>query len=451
MRRLVSAVTLAAAVGGAVLALAQSASADPAVAAVSAPTTLNAATRRAVVDKAAKLLTEDYVFPDVGRQAAATISKKLAAGEYDGITDPGAFAKRLTEDLSAVAHDLHLRVNADGQEPPGSGGPPPRSESGFARVDILDGNIGYVDLMGFPPKDMFAPAADKAMRLVAGADALIIDLRRNGGGDPAAVAYLVSFFFDPKAPVHVNDLLWRKPGTAEYRREVFKTEPTPAHYLGKPVVLITGPLTFSGGEEFPYDLQNLKRATLVGETTGGGANPGDGESLGGRLWMFLPSGRAESPITHTNWEGRGVQPDIPVPSARAFAVAFETALKAANKPALAAGPTGPDEVVKAHLLILRTQAQPGSEAAVRRVVTELAEGKPRYDLLSPNTAKEMRAQLPQRHEEIAALGSLQSVTFIEVGPMGEDVYDVKFAKGELRWGILLDDGGKVLGEFYGPK
>lgn len=413
---------------------------------------LDAAARRSVVDEVVRLMTEEYALPDVGRRAAAALSRKLAAGDYDAVTDAGAFARLLTEDLNAVAQDKHLRVRSDAQGPAQPRIKPQRSERGFTRADVLEQNIGYVDLSGFLPKALFKPVADKAMQLLAGTDALIIDLRGNGGGDPAAVSYLVSFFLNPKTPVHVNDLLWRKPGTDDYRRDVFQTEATPSSYLARPVVILTGPRTFSGGEEFAYDMQNLKRATLVGETTGGGANPGGPRSLPAHLSMFLPTGRAVNPITQTSWEGRGVAPDIPAASAMAFASAYETARKAAGKnPRHGAAPSGPDEVMNRPLLRPRSTAQPGSEAALRRSAAELRAGAPRYDLLSPELAELTRQQLPELQAEVAALGPLQSVAFVEVGPMGESVYDVEFAKGQWRWGILLDDEGKTIMAFFHPK
>jgi len=454
MRRHAVALALAATLAVGETALAQSAPADGAESAVQARQGLDATARRGVVEAAVRLLTEAYVYPDAGRQAATVISRNLAAGEYDAITEPGAFARRLSEDLNDVAHDKHLRVFAEGQGPErdGDNGPPPRSELGFARVDVLDGNVGYVELTGFVPAGLFRPAADKAMRLLAGTDALVIDLRGNRGGDPAAVAYLASFFFDAKEPVHLNDLLWREAGTAEYRREVFRTEATPLSYLDKPVVLLTGPRTFSGGEEFAYDMQALKRATLVGESTGGGANPGDMQPLQAGLAIFLPTGRAENPVTRTSWEGAGVQPDLPSPPAEAFASAYRTAQRAAGKTSLADTPlSGPDDVLSERLLMLRTTAQPGSEAAIRRSIAEFQAGTPRYDLLSPFLAERTRADLPYIHADIVQFGAVESVDFIEVGPMGDDVYEVKFARGVWLWSILLDEDGTIVMAGFRPK
>lgn len=410
--------------------------------------------RRSIVAEVAKLMTDDYVLPDVGRRAAAAITQSLAAGDYDAITDPGALAQRLTEDLHAVTRDKHLRVRGDAppRGPTEPAAKPPRSERGFTRVAVLRGNIGYVDLNGFVGKSLFKPVADKVMQQLAETDALILDLRSNGGGNPSAVTYWVSFFVDPGAPVHVNDLLWRKPGTGEYRRDVFQTEATPVSYLGKPVLILIGPRTFSGGEEFAYDMQSLKRAVLVGEVTGGGANPGRPRPLQAGLSIFVPTGQAVNPITRTNWEGRGVQPDLPSAPDQAFATAYEAARKAAGKKPLASGePSGPETVMERLLLIPRLTAQPGSEAALRRSVAELQAGAPRYELLSPELAELTRAQLPQLHADVAALGPLQSVRFVEIGRLGESVYDLKFAKEEWRWSILLDDDGKIIMASFRPK
>lgn len=454
MRRGFMAVALASSALIGLAGIGLSAFADQAPGGAPSKPSLDATARRGVVDDAARLLTEGYVFPDVGRRAATLLSRKLAAGEYDAITDPDAFAQRLTEDLAAVTQDKHLwvRGNERRREPQRRGEAPLRSEAGFTRVDVLQQNIGYLDLDGFVPKDLFKPTADKAMRLLAGTDALIIDLRGNGGGAPGAVAYFVSFFVDPKTPVHVNDLLWRKPGTDEYRRDAFWTEAVPSSYLAKPVVLLIGPRTFSGGEEFAYDMRNLKLATLVGEVTGGGANPGGVRPLHGGLSMFLPTGKAVNPITLTSWEGRGVEPDVPAASAEAFARAYAMALGAAGKKPLSANaPSGPDALIEQRLLVPRSTAQAGSEAALRRSIAELQAGAPRYDLLSPALADLTREQLPQIHADIAALGPLQGVTFVEVGRMGEAVYDVKFANGEWRWRILLDEGGKTILAAMRPK
>jgi C-terminal processing protease CtpA/Prc len=162
------------------------------------------------------------------------------------------------------------------------------------------------------------------MGFVANSDAIIFDLRRNGGGDPAMVALISSYLFGDK-PVHLNDLYWRKGD----RTDEFWTDPKAAAFKleNKPIYVLTSSRTFSGAEEFSYNLKNLKRAVIVGETTGGGAHPGSGQRLSEHFQVFVPSGRAISPITKTNWEGTGVEPDVKVPKEQALITAQIMILK----------------------------------------------------------------------------------------------------------------------------
>ncbi|MEO6390627.1 MAG: S41 family peptidase, partial [Pyrinomonadaceae bacterium] len=160
-------------------------------------------------------------------------------------------------------------------------------------------------------------------------DALIIDLRQNGGGRPDMVALLASYFFKAEPRLHLNDLAGRKEGTTEYDTRESWTLTTLAgeRYLDKPVYLLTSPRTFSGAEELSYDLQTQKRAIIVGETTGGGANPGGPYRLSDHFLAFMPRGYAINPITKTNWEGVGVVPDVKVPQEDALKTAQALALK----------------------------------------------------------------------------------------------------------------------------
>lgn len=195
----------------------------------------------------------------------------------------------------------------------------------------LDGNIGYAHLARFVPPDVFNPAADDTMRSVSDTAALIIDMRDNGGGHPASVAYLASFFLDPGKRVHINDLIWRNRGTSTFRTESFWSSTTPVSYLDKPVYVLVGPKTYSAGEEFAYDLQVLKRVTVVGETTRGGANPGGLNDVGSDLFVVVPTGRAENPITRTNWGGVGVRPDEKATSEAARETAMALAMRELNR------------------------------------------------------------------------------------------------------------------------
>jgi hypothetical protein len=404
------------------------------------PAALDDAARRAVVESAAQALRDRYVFPDVGARAAAAVEAALADGSYDDLEHPWAFAERLTADLQAVAADKHLRVSAPGSAPAAASGAasaaPPRSEGGVTRADRLAGDIGYIEIVAFPAPEMFRPPVDRALAQLADTRALIVDVRRNGGGSPVSVAHLVSYFLDAKEPVHINSFIWRSPGTETYRTDEFWSTPPPFSYAGKPVYVLTSERTFSGGEELAYDMQVMGLGALVGETTGGGANPGGGAPLAAGLSMFVPGGRAENPITGTNWEGVGVTPDVETPSADALKVALER---------LGQTPVASEIEALSETRVFEPSStpQPGTEAAVRRMSEELARGEPDYDLLSPGMAELMRGQLQGLQRRFSALGAIQSVSFVEVDAMGGDVYEVEYENGSLRWVIVLTPDGKT--------
>ena len=300
--------------------------------------TIDAATRTQVVDTILKRLNESYVFPDIAKKMEASIREKVAKKEYDQITSAKQFAMTLTTDLQAVSHDKHLRVRYSFEAIPERG---PRQEPtaeereqrkldltwmnhGFSKVERLRGNIGYLEFLNFMDEELGADTVAAAMNFVNGTDALIIDMRNNGGGNPAMVALVCSYLFGPE-PVHLNDLYWREGNRTD---EFWTRKEVPGkRYLNKDVYVLTSKRTFSGAEEFTYNLKNLKRATIIGETTGGGAHPGGGFRISEHFGMFIPTGRAISPITKTNWEGTGVTPDVSVPADQALLVARIMALK----------------------------------------------------------------------------------------------------------------------------
>ena len=300
--------------------------------------TIDAAARTQVIDGILKRLNESYVFPDVAKKMDESIREKVNKKEYDQITSAKQFATTLTNDLQAVSHDKHLHVRYSNEVIPERG---PRREPtaeereqrkrdltwmnhGFGKVERLPGNIGYLEFFNFADEELGADTVAAAMNFINGTDALIIDMRKNGGGNPAMVALVCSYLFGAE-PVHLNDLYWREGN----RTEEFwtKKELAGKRYLNKDVYVLTSKRTFSGAEEFTYNLKNLKRATIIGETTGGGAHPGGGFRLSEHFGAFIPTGRAISPITKTNWEGTGVTPDISVPADQALLVARLMALK----------------------------------------------------------------------------------------------------------------------------
>jgi hypothetical protein len=286
-----------------------------------------------VIGTLAQQLRARYVFPDVAEKMITLVQGKLARKEY-GPMQRLQFAQQLTNDLQSISHDKHLRVRYSESvvsEDPERDGPDAAARAqqranhfGFVRTEILPGNVALLDLRGFnQAQGEVRDTAIAALKRLAGADALIVDLRRNGGGDPAMVALLSSALWPKGEKVHLNDLYFRPSNTTEH----FFTDPAlDVPRLTGPVFTVTSSFTFSAAEEFTYNLKQLTRATQVGETTGGGANPGGQERLSDHYLAFVPSGRAVNPITKTNWEGVGNIPEIPTPRDSALVRAYREAL-----------------------------------------------------------------------------------------------------------------------------
>jgi hypothetical protein len=310
--------------------------------------TLTPAARSEIVTALAHRLRDEYVFPDVGKALAARLAAKLKAGGYDALSAADAFQTALTDDLRTFGKDSHLRVRF---RPDFRPGPPPgaaltpeqaaeaRAEMaahgfGLNRIERLPGNVGYLDVRGFFPTEFAAPAISAAMTLLGGSDALILDLRNNGGGEPQTVAYLLSYFFAEGDERHLNDIYNRLDGTTH---SYWTDRSVGTRYMG-PIYVLTSHDTFSGAEECAYDLKTQKRATLVGETTGGGANPGDYVPLADGFIAFIPTGQSINPVTKANWEHVGVAPDVPASAGESLGVAYVAALKA-----LAAKSADPDD------------------------------------------------------------------------------------------------------------
>jgi len=291
---------------------------------------IDAATRTRVIDGTITQLNEFYVFPETAKKMGEAVKARQKKGEYDSITDGDAFAKVLTDNFQEVSHDKHLRVNfSPAPMPERPDGPPnaderaryrkdmERMNCGFDKVEILSGNVGYLKFRFFADPEVCGPTAVAAMNFLANVDAIIFDLRENGGGDPKMIAFISTYLFSE--PTHLNDL-WERKGDATHQ---YWTLPyVPGKRLdGKPAYVLTSKQTFSGAEEFSYNLKNLKRATIIGETTGGGAHPVSGHRIDDHFMIGVPFARAINPISKTNWEGTGVEPDVKVPAADALATA----------------------------------------------------------------------------------------------------------------------------------
>ena len=305
-------------------------------AAQQAPPAIDAATRQQVIDGAIAHMQRAYIFEDVAAKMADALRAHVKAGAYDATTNGADFAAMLTTHLREVSKDKHLRIlynpaGIAGAQPPTTDAERTRRAAaerrgnyGLHRVERLDGNVGYIELRGFSGSQEAGTAVAAAMNLLANTDALIFDLRRNGGGSPVTIGFISSYLFDK--PVHLNDFYVRETG----RRQSFHTSDTVdgrRYGQSKPVYILTSNRTFSAAEEFTYNLKNLKRAVIVGETTGGGAHPGGVRRITDHFGIWLPTGRAINPITGTNWEGVGVAPDIAMDAAEALRAAHLDALK----------------------------------------------------------------------------------------------------------------------------
>ncbi|HEY3782655.1 MAG TPA: S41 family peptidase [Fimbriimonadaceae bacterium] len=278
------------------------------------------ADQKSVINAFNKAMSESYVFHDVALKDADMLNTHLANHDYDSLTDPAAFCKTISGQIRAFCHDAHLRVNYVPE------GIPERKEAdkpspqevnkmkaqmlfmngGYEHAERLSGNVGYLEVRTFLDPESAKDPLEGAMEMLQNTDALIIDLTRNGGGDPKAVAMLLSYFFDQRT--HLNDFI-------DGHDKLVDTSYTSSRvhgrkYLNKPIYVVVSKRTGSGAEECAYDLQSLHKATIVGEPTWGGANPGSFIKLSEHYESFIPFARARNPYTMKNWEGTGVIPDV---------------------------------------------------------------------------------------------------------------------------------------------
>lgn len=301
---------------------------------------IDAATRKTVVDSLVDAVERFYVFPDQGKLTARAIRKRFTGKEYDRITSGKEFADSLTRHLQAVTHDLHLRVHyrhdpfprqTEDAPDPGEHAKSLEQERlrnfGFEKVQRLPGNVGYLELRMFSDEAGAQQTAVAAMQFLANTDALIIDLRRNGGGSPRMISTLLTYLVEPERRLNFNDFYTRTPAgdvTEQWWTEGYVPG---QRYTGKPVYVLTSNLTGSAAEEFAYDIQTHKLGTLIGKSTAGAAHPGGLFRLEEHFAAFIATGRAVNPVTKTDWEGTGVRPDVDVKPEEALRAAHVAALE----------------------------------------------------------------------------------------------------------------------------
>lgn len=263
-----------------------------------------------LVNDLANDLKENYIFEKEGIAMHDLLLSNLENGNYQKIEKGQPLADVLHNDLRSVVNDKHLRVRFGNRRSSSSkfdGRTINRLPNGIGEVEILDGNIGYLELTGFtnPNNSYRKSLAEKAEKL-SSSKAIILDLRHNGGGSPESVRLISSYLFPEGKEVHLNSLYYRN---RDIKTDYYTYEEVEGPRLDKiPVYILTSDFTFSAGEEFCYNLKHLERATLVGETTGGGAHPVNMYSLPEEMTVIIPVGRAINPITNTNWESVGVIP-----------------------------------------------------------------------------------------------------------------------------------------------
>ncbi len=303
--------------------------------------TLDAAKKQAVIDEIASLLNKEYIFAETAKKMEEALQAGLKNGDFDKLDAAPAFAQAVSKTLSEVSKDGHIgfafnpALAADIRRLMGQSEEEAkkvrerrllesrRNNFGFRKVERLAGNIGYLDFRGFASPDDAGATAIAAMNFLAYCDAIIVDLRQNGGGDPAQIQLISTYFFEE--PVHLNDLYARATDTTEnYWTLPYVPGPKAA---GADLYILTSARTFSGAEEFTYNMKNLERATVIGEKTGGGAHPTGTRIVQTDFVLRVPFARAINPVSKTNWEGTGVAPDIAVPAAEAFDKAYALAVE----------------------------------------------------------------------------------------------------------------------------
>jgi Peptidase family S41 len=291
---------------------------------------LDDAARHRVIGAVVANLKKYYVDPQVARKMAEALLAHEKNGDDDTATDGGAFAGLLTRQMREVSQDMHLDVIYSREPLPDLSVGPPVEEIAryrkeleqdncrFKKVQVLANNIGYLKLNAFPDPLPCEGTAKAAMASLNGADAVIIDLRENRGGEPEMVAMMAAYLFDHRE-------YWYNP-RENTTQNSWTRSPVPGSRLGdKPVYVLTSAKTFSGAEQFCYNLKMLKRATLVGETTGGAAHAGVFHKIDDHFGIGIPETRPINPFGKTDWAETGVEPDVKVKAADAL----ETALKLA--------------------------------------------------------------------------------------------------------------------------
>lgn len=307
-----------------------------AASAIAAPPQVTRDQANAAVQEVIRLVEAHYVFPEKRAAIAGALKKSRDTGRYD-VTTPQDLAERVTEDLFAASNDGHLNFKFDpdqfqdiqrprrGPEPsPFSAENQRRRNDGYEEMRVLPGNVRYVRITAFMWSDQTPRIIDAAARFLADGDAIIVDLRGNGGGHAEAVQRIISYFF----PRGGQELIRFHDGLSGETRvnRVLTDLPNP-RLAGKPLYVLIDGGAASAAEEFAYHIQQFKLGTLVGKTTAGGANNNQLYPVPPFFVASISVGRPEHPVSRTNWEGKGVAPAVETPPPAALDQAHMLALQ----------------------------------------------------------------------------------------------------------------------------
>lgn len=320
----------------------------PATAQSPAAAPLTAKVRTAVLDSVRAILRRTYVDADTGRQIAAYLAQRERAHAYDSLTDATRFAQDVRRDLQAINRDKHLTLML---QPPGMqrvavaddnamtqmAQMARRGNFGLRKVEILDGNVGYLEVTGFDDAPGAYAAIGDALRFLERTDAIIIDVRRNGGGSGEMSHMLFSHFLGqtPVPTIRVRD---RSAGEDTTLTSVAAV--TGPRRTTVPLYVLTSGFSASAAEEFAFVLKNQKRATIVGARTAGAGHMNQIIDVGHGFAFSVSYTRVSDPVTGKEWEQVGVAPDIETPAPDALEAARQHALQRMPRGPLTSRPPG---------------------------------------------------------------------------------------------------------------
>lgn len=300
------------------------------IAASAADEPLTPAVKSAVIDAVAARLESTYIDTAAAPQIVKALRARQQARAYDAITNPAQFGETVTRDLQSVNGDLHLglRFSKEPPLPPGRGvsafGDPRLLNFGMGKAEILDGNVGYLEITAFTGGD-YRDAVVDALRFLSWTDAVILDVRRNGGGASDMSHFIFSHFLG-STPVPTIDVRTRASSEPSHRMSLADV-PGPRR-PEVPLFVLISQATGSAAEEFSFVLKNRGRATLVGRRTAGAGHMVAQVPVGHGFTVSVSITRVFDPQTGAEWEQVGVQPDLPVAPEQALLAAHAAALKA---------------------------------------------------------------------------------------------------------------------------